>query len=228
MPAAYNGETKIHYEVSGAGPAVLFIPGLGIGIHEMRSLIGPLAQQATVIAVDNRGVGFSDKPDERYSIELMAADAVAVLDAAGIERASVVGYSMGGRIALHLALTHPQRVQRLVLLATGSRITSTRHRRILFAIAPHVPVGPKPRQPAFAFRRQRSASENYDARGRLGEIHAPTLILHGGSDRIAVPALAEELSAGIPSSQLEWYDGGHLSPIVKPTPIAEAIRTFLA
>ena len=228
MPDTYNGRTKIHYEVTGSGPDLLFIPGLGVGVHEMQSLIAPLSEHFTVTAIDNRGVGFSDKPHEDYSIELMAADAVAVLNAAGIDRINVFGYSMGGRVAMELALAHPDRVDRLVLLATGARTTPTLSRRVLFTVAPYLNLGPKPRQPVYAHKLQRAASEGYDARERLHEIDAATLILHGRSDRVALPLLADELHAGIPGSRLEWYDGGHIAPMMRPAPIVESIRTFLA
>jgi 3-oxoadipate enol-lactonase len=227
VPGAYNGNVMIHFEVLGAGPPLLILPGLGVDIRDVRMLVRPLAEARTVVAVDNRGAGLSDKPDEPYSIELMAADAVAVLDAAGIQRASMLGYSMGGRIALEVALSHPERVDKLVLLATGARTLSTWRRELLFAIAPRLPVGPKPRQPASAFRRQRAASQSYDARRRLEEVRAPTLILHGRGDRIAPPILAEELHDGIQTSRLQWYEGGHISPMLKPAPIAESICTFL-
>lgn len=227
MPDAYNGDTLIHYEISGAGPAALFIPGLGVGIREMKPLADALAEHVTVIALDNRGVGLSDKPNTPYTIESMATDAVAVLDAAGIERASIIGYSMGGRIALHLALKHPDRVDRMVLLATGARITATPQRRLLFAIAPYLKFGPPPRQPAYAFKRQRAASEGYDARRDLPRIQASTLILHGRSDRVASPSFAQELAAGIPDARIEWYEGGHMAPMIRPGPIAEVIGAFL-
>lgn len=227
VPDAYNDGVKIHFEVSGAGPALLVLPGLGVGIRDARQLIAPLAESRTVVAVDNRGVGLSDKPNEPYTIELMAADAIAVLDAVGIERASVLGYSMGGRIALHVARTHPERVDRLVLLATGARTISTWSRTVLFAISPYLPIGPKPRQPVFAFRRQRTASQSYDARDRLAEISTPTLILHGRTDRISPPMLGQELHDGIRGSRLEWYDGGHITPVLKPRPIVDAVGAFL-
>jgi len=228
VPDARNDRVTIHYEIAGSGPALLFLPGLGVGIRDMRPLVEPLAEQARVITIDNRGVGRSDKPDEPYSIAQMAADAVAVLDDAGIDRIDVVGYSMGGRIALELGIEHSDRVGRLVLLATGARIVPTVQRRLLFAVAPYLKLGPKPRQPVFAFKRQRDASESYDARARLGEVHAPTLVLQGRTDRVAPPLLGEELHAGIPGSRLEWYDGGHLGPMMRPASIADTIRDFLA
>jgi pimeloyl-ACP methyl ester carboxylesterase len=227
VPDTYNDNVKIHYEISGTGPALLLLPGLGVAVRDTRALITHLAEDRMVVAVDNRGAGLSDKPKQPYTIELMAADANAVLDAAEIQTASVLGYSMGGRIALHFALTHPERVDRLVLLATGARTVPTRSRNLLFAISPHIPLGPKPRQPVSAFKRQRAASEGYDARSRLNELKAPTLIVHGRNDRIAPPRLAEELHQGISNSRLEWYPGGHISPILKPEHIAHAIRAFL-
>jgi pimeloyl-ACP methyl ester carboxylesterase len=190
-------------------------------------MVGALADANTAIVVDNRGAGLSDKPDEPYTIEMMAADAIAVLDAAGISRADVLGYSMGGRIALHPAIAYPDRVGHFALLATGARTIPTWSRKALFAISPHLPIGPKPRQPVYAFKRQRVASQSYDARQRLSEIAAPTLILHGRRDRVAPPVLAEEMHAGIAGSRLEWYDGGHVSPMLKPRLIADAVRTFI-
>lgn len=227
MPDAYHGDVRIHFDVVGEGSALLLLPGLGVDIRDVRMLVQPLAESRMVVAVDNRGAGLSDKPDEPYSIEVMAADAIAVLDATGIERASVLGYSMGGRIALELALAQPERVERLVLLATGARTIPSWRRRLLFAITPHLPVGPRPRQPASAFRRQRAASESYDARRRLQEVHAPTLILHGRADRIAPPILAEELHEGIPASRLEWYEGGHITPLIRPATIVAPASAFL-
>jgi 3-oxoadipate enol-lactonase len=227
VPDAYNGDVKIHFEIAGAGAALLLLPGLSVDIRDMHMLVKPLAEDRTVVAVDNRGAGLSDKPNEPYTIDLMAADAIAVLDATGIDRASILGYSMGGRIALRVALAHPERVNKLVLIATGARTIPTWRRNMLFAISPYIPIGPKPRQPVFAFRRQRAASQSFDTREQLEEVRTPTLILHGRTDRISPPKLAQELHDGIPGSRLQWYDGGHITPILKPRTIAEAVRAFL-
>lgn len=213
MPFAYNGATRLHYQVYGEGPALLFLPGLGVGVREMQPISEALAAHARVITVDNRGVGLSEMPRRPYSIALMAEDAVAVLNAAAVAEAHVLGFSMGGRIAIELALTAPYRVESLVLLATGARWLPRWRRDLFFAVAPYLPIGPKPRQPAYAFRGQRHASEEYDARERLGEVRPRTLVLHGREDRVAPPLLAEELHAGIPSSRLRWYDGGHHAPM---------------
>jgi pimeloyl-ACP methyl ester carboxylesterase len=80
--------------------------------------LAPAFDGFRLIMFDNRGTGRSDKPAAGYSIEAMAADALAVMDAAGIERCSVLGVSMGGMIAQQLALEAPERVERLVLCCT--------------------------------------------------------------------------------------------------------------
>jgi pimeloyl-ACP methyl ester carboxylesterase len=118
--AAVNG-IEIYYESLGSGAPLVMLGGLGLDVSEMGVLTGPLSQRFRVVAVDNRGAGRSAKPPGPYSIEQMAADVTAVLDRLGLPRAHVLGLSMGGRIAMALALACPERVDRLVLVATGPR-----------------------------------------------------------------------------------------------------------
>lgn len=227
MPFARNGGVRIHYEVSGSGLPLLFIPGLGVSIADTAALVTTLAGHAIVIAVDNRGVGLSDKPDEPYSIAVMASDAAAVAEDSTFAPVNVLGYSLGGRIALQLALDRPQLVRRLVLLSTSARMPA-RRRSLMMAFAPFIPIGPKPRQPVYAFRRQRAASEGYDARSRLAEITVPTLVMGGRADAVATPTLSEELHAAITDSRLEWYEGGHRTPMMSGrTTVADTIASFL-
>jgi pimeloyl-ACP methyl ester carboxylesterase len=114
---------RIHYEVTGrrSAPPVLMIQGLGADKHgwDLQRLVFSLRYQ--VIALDNRGAGRSDKPHGEYSIPQMADDAVAVLDELGIDRAHVVGASMGGAIAQVAAVRHPDRVRSLSLVCTACR-----------------------------------------------------------------------------------------------------------
>jgi 3-oxoadipate enol-lactonase len=124
MPYARSSDgVQIHYEVFGrrGAPAVLMIQGLGADKHGWDMQRYVLAVSYRVIAFDNRGAGRSDKPFGNYSLEQMAADAIAVLDDAGIERAHVVGASMGGAIAQIVALVHPERVRSLTLACTACR-----------------------------------------------------------------------------------------------------------
>jgi pimeloyl-ACP methyl ester carboxylesterase len=119
MPYATSSGTRIFWEEAGAGEPLLLIMGLGYS-HEMwhRTLPVVSARYRTIL-FDNRGVGKSDVPPGAYSVAQMAADAAAVLDAAGIARAHVFGVSMGGMIAQEFALNYPERVNRLVLGCTA-------------------------------------------------------------------------------------------------------------
>jgi 3-oxoadipate enol-lactonase len=124
MPYARASDgIRLHYEAWGrrSAPGVLMIQGLGADKHgwDMQRFL--LSMRYHVIALDNRGSGRSDKPFSAYSLEQMADDAIAVLDRLGVERAHVVGASMGGAIAMLLALRHPERVDSLVLVCTAGR-----------------------------------------------------------------------------------------------------------
>lgn len=115
---AYRDDISIAWEETGTGTPLLLIHGLGYGRWGWEPLLPPLAKRFRVILFDNRGIGESSVPPGPYTAESMAADARAVLDAAGVDRAHVVGTSLGGMIAQELALGFPERVDRLVLIAT--------------------------------------------------------------------------------------------------------------
>ena len=118
MAFTRNGSTRLHYESTGDGPPVLLVMGLGISATGWWRTVPVLAERFRVIAFDNRGVGRSDHPPGPYTVAEMAADALAVLEAAGEERAHVYGISLGGMIAQTVALEAPERVRGLVLGAT--------------------------------------------------------------------------------------------------------------
>jgi 3-oxoadipate enol-lactonase len=124
MPFAVADDgVRLHYEVIGrpGGEPLLMIQGLGTdksGWHLQRLALAPFYR---TIALDNRGAGRSDKPLGTYSLEQMADDAIRVLDAVGVERAHVMGASMGGAIAQLIALRHPERLRSLVLACTACR-----------------------------------------------------------------------------------------------------------
>jgi 3-oxoadipate enol-lactonase len=129
MPFAIAADgTRIHYEVTGITKRapVLLVQGLGGEKNSWNLQRAALALRHRTIAFDNRGAGRSDKPDGKYNLEEMADDAIAVLDAAGIENAHVVGLSMGGAISQIIALKHPNRVRSLTLVATACRIHAWR------------------------------------------------------------------------------------------------------
>jgi 3-oxoadipate enol-lactonase len=111
---------RIYYDESGTGPPLLLIPGWG---GDRRGCLIWLAEAFApyfrVVAMDNRDAGESDPETTYYTLADMAGDAVGLLEALGIDRSHVLGHSMGAAIALQLALNHPTRVDRLVLLSPG-------------------------------------------------------------------------------------------------------------
>ena len=103
----------------GQGSPLLMIPGLGSSRSVYAPIVPLLSERHRVIVFDPRGIGDSQVTDGPYTMAQLAADAVSVLDAAGEDAAAVFGASMGGMVAQHTALDHPERVARLVLACTG-------------------------------------------------------------------------------------------------------------
>jgi 3-oxoadipate enol-lactonase len=116
---ADNGGVRLAYETRGSGAPLLMIHGLGYDRYGWGPLPDLLAHDFTVVVFDNRGVGDSDVPEGPYAVSQMVEDAAAVLDDAGIERAHVLGVSLGGYIAQEFALVHPDRLDKLVLASTA-------------------------------------------------------------------------------------------------------------
>jgi pimeloyl-ACP methyl ester carboxylesterase len=214
VPTAQVNGITMYYEQRGAGEPLLLINGLGADITLLTPVITWFARSYQVVAFDNRGAGRTDQPDTPYTIGLMARDTAALMDVLSLERANVLGISMGGRIALELALSYPARVGRLVLVSTSAagrgKVTMSWPMRLLLPLKWTGLLRGKYPQPRYAHMRQRQASVNYDATSRLGHIRAPTLILHGRRDKSMPVDLAERMHAGIPGSQIEIFSGGHM------------------
>jgi pimeloyl-ACP methyl ester carboxylesterase len=191
-----------------------------------------LAANHRVLTVDNRGAGGTgDVVGAPYTVEMMAADCLAVLDAAGEGQAHVVGLSMGGLMAQEIALTHPERVSSLTLMATHpgtahgvwpseviaflqSRATMTpeesREASIPFNYAPT--TSRQRIEQDWAMRAVGTAGPvGYAAQGgtalwsgyeRLPSLAVRTLVMHGEGDRLVVPANGEKLAAAVPDAKL--------------------------
>ena len=162
MPLIEHADASIYWESRGRGEPLLLVMGLGVTLEGWSRLGPPLAERYRTILFDNRGTGRSSVPPGPYTIETMAADAAAVLDAAGIERSHVFGISMGGMIAQEFALTWPDRVASLILgctapggrdavpadrevvAALGARQTLTRE-QAMWAMAPYIYDASTPR-----------------------------------------------------------------------------------
>lgn len=109
---------SLHYTCSGAGEPVLLISGLGASAEMWARQTSAFESKHTVVRFDNRGAGRSGAPEGPYSIQVMAAEAVQLLDALDIPAAHVVGASMGGMIAQEVAIQYPDKALSLTLIAT--------------------------------------------------------------------------------------------------------------
>jgi pimeloyl-ACP methyl ester carboxylesterase len=120
MPFAKRAGLRLHWELSGdaRAPTIFLVRGLSRSSRYWYDLRPILEKSYRVLVMDNRGVGKSDAPRPGFSTIDMAEDCAAVLEDAGVERATVFGISLGGMVVQHLALRHPHRVERLVLGAT--------------------------------------------------------------------------------------------------------------
>jgi len=114
-----NG-VELYYEMTGAGPHLVLIEGLGVSTWIWEKQVSALSKHFTTMVYDNRGVGKSEKPAGPYSISLMADDLAALLDSLKLSPAHILGISMGGFIAQDFALRYPAKVDRLILVATSA------------------------------------------------------------------------------------------------------------
>lgn len=113
---------ELAVEVRGAGPALLCIHGFGGAKEDFADHVDDLAARATVVLIDLRGHGDSGGPDDpaAYSLDLCAADVLAVADALGLERFRLLGHSMGGMVVRRVALAAPDRVEAVVFMSTAA------------------------------------------------------------------------------------------------------------
>lgn len=142
MPRINVGELSLNFEEKGEGPAFLFIPGLVGLLNAWEFQIAEFSKRYRCIAFDHRGAGDSDKPKDAYATALIARDAVALLDALGIDKAHVAGTSTGGCVLQNLAIDHPERLRCCIFSNTWvkadeyiTRVQLTR-KRIALAYGP--------------------------------------------------------------------------------------------
>jgi pimeloyl-ACP methyl ester carboxylesterase len=240
MPYVPSGGVQIYWEethpIDQTHPTdpVLLIMGLGATLEWWYRIRPELTPRYRTILFDNRGVGRSEVPPPPYSIAQMADDAAAVIDAAGVPRAHIVGLSMGGYIAQELVLRHPTRVRSLVLGCTScggrdavpadkevrqaltARATMSREEAMRL-MAPYTFDESTPREQLegeFAIRLQTTVpNEGFFAQlqairewpgtlPRLPQIAAPTLVMHGETDRLVPPENGRIIAAAIPGARL--------------------------
>ncbi len=239
-----NQGIMIYWDELGSGEPLLLICGLGTTSHLWHRSRPLFANRFRTIALDNRGVGRSDAPAGTYTIASMAADAIAVLDAAQAERAHILGVSLGGMIAQELALRYPQRVRSLILGCTAAGEPTGPHavhpdpgvllalmrqgmsieesnalfRPLLYAaqtpserIDADMAIRTRWPPSAQGYMGQLQGVAGWDAYSRLGDIRAPTLVIHGENDRLIPCANARILTGRIARAQLALIpEAGHV------------------
>jgi 3-oxoadipate enol-lactonase len=247
--------TPLATRAGGTGAPLLLLAGQASSHSWWNGVRADFEAYRTTVAMDWRGTGASGAPDVPYSTSGFAADAVAVLDELGFERADVYGTSMGGRVAQLLAAHHPHRVRRLVLGCTSpggsrgvERSTAVRralstpdaaaNRRALLELM-YTPqwlerhpgpywVLPDPGMPPHARREHLRASAHHDSWDALPRITAPTLVLHGDADELNPFANAPLLVERIPRAQLRAIPGARHAYFEERRDLAGgAVREFL-
>ena len=200
---------RIAMQVVGEGPPLLLINGMTRPMQSWEPFTRELTGR-TIITFDAPGVGGSPTAVLPLSIAGHAAVAVAVLDAAGLADADVLGFSHGGAVAQQLARDVPDRVRRLVLVATSCGVCATpsRGRAILRSLQ-------TPADSAWQFADalgvlwQSLAISSWSSISFLGAISAPTLVVCGTSDRVVPPANSRVLAGRIPGAFLVMLPAGH-------------------
>jgi poly(3-hydroxyoctanoate) depolymerase len=201
---------RIAMRVQGEGKPLLLINGMTRPLRSWDPFIGALHGR-TVVSFDAPGVGGSPTPRRPVSIPALAAVAVAVLDAAGLDDVDVVGFSHGGAVAQQLAKDLPARVRRLVLVSTSCGVGSTpgSRRAILSGLRRPVGDNPWPLPHPLGVLWHSLAVSSWSSIPFLGAIQAPTLIVCGSRDRVVPPTNSRVLAGRIPDASLVILPGGH-------------------
>lgn len=254
MAFAHNQNIRLNWREDGAGAPLLLLNSAGCTLS-MWDAVVPHFKGFRVLRMDARGHGRSDLPPGDYSLEQLAADALAVLDAAGVNEAAICGLSIGGMTAMSLGLDAPERVSALVLACTSAamdpagwnaRVTTVRGKGMA-AIADAV------MQRFFSeeFRRDHAAEveiirahflalnpQGYSGccaairdmalLDRIAQITAPTLIVAGSKD-VATPfeGHGSEIQKQISQAAVEMMPAAHIAPVEMPEAFAAIVTDFL-
>lgn len=246
---------ELHHQIHGEGPPLVLLHGAFMTIEtNWATSLGELAKYNKVIAVELQGHGRTADRNGELGYETMADDVAGLLDKLGIEKASVMGYSMGGNVALQMALRHPDRVDRIVAvsaaasdkgLALGHKEMVQRLTADMFTGAPMVAeyqkLSPKPDFPALVDKIKQLELKPFDWTAELAKVEAPVLLVAGDADVVTLGHLADMHAAlgghangdinGPSRSQLLVLSGtthmGILADPAKAQQVAAAANVFL-
>ncbi|KUO14681.1 alpha/beta fold hydrolase [Streptomyces dysideae] len=235
----------------GDGTPLVFVHGWTADRHRWDHQVAHFAGNRRVIRLDLRGHGESGGAGVR-TIEELATDVLALLDHLKIERCVLIGHSMGGMIAQTIALTHPDRVDRLVLVNSIGKMAYSRGRGLLMAVSTLAPFklfvaaniqrAFAPGSPREVVREYIRASADtprevvmtlygamraFDVLDRVGEIRVPTLMVHGYHDIQLPVGQMLRMAKAYPDAVVRIIDAGHELPVEKPEELTGAIAHFL-
>jgi 3-oxoadipate enol-lactonase len=258
MPQIDANGIAMRYQLEGPAdaPVVLFSNSLGTRLEMWDAQMPALTQRFRALRYDSRGHGESAAPEAPYTIELLAADALGLLDALDVERAHFCGLSMGGMVGQALGARHGDRLISLTLCSTACymepkhlwderiKVASEQGMAALadavverwftpeFRAEPSILVE-RVRQmilttPAQGYAACCAAIRDMDLREAIGAIRVPTQIIVGADDPATPPARAEEIHERIPNSRLEVIpDAAHLLNIEQDVAFDASLRAFL-
>ena len=258
MPFATSHGARIYWRLDGAAdkPVLVLLNSIGLDLSLYDLAVPHLTPDFRLLRLDTRGHGASDAPAGDYSLDLLADDVLAVMDAAGVAKASICGTSLGAMTAMALAPRAPERIEALVLACTSPAMDpSTWDQRLALIRAEGLGAIVEAVLGRFFsddFRARRpdvidtvragilaqspdgycgcgAAIRDMALLGRLSAITAPTLVLTGAKD-VATPfeGHGDRIVAAIPGARHAVVEGAHLPSLEAPVAFAGAVRGFLA
>lgn len=256
MPIATSNGRRLNYELQGNGDAVLmFASSLGTSLELWDRQTEALAPHFQVLRYDYRGHGRSFPSGEAASVADFAADALAVMDAAGVGRAHFIGLSLGGMIGQHLALHAPGRLLSLTLCATAAYLPppdaweQRARNAVVQGMAPFIEISrgrwftphllasaPDVAEGALAqlahvdpasYAVACRVIRDFDLRSRVSEIRLPVQLIAGEQDPSTPPAALEGLRAEIPGATMTILSpAAHLLNLERPDEVSRLIASF--
>ncbi|MBT2418965.1 alpha/beta fold hydrolase [Streptomyces sp. ISL-22] len=230
---------------------LVFVHGWTANRHRWDHQTAHFAGKRRVVRLDLRGHGESSGAGARM-IDDLAKDVLVLLDHLEIERFVVVGHSMGGMIAQTIALSHPERVERMVLVNSIGRMAYSRGRALLMAASTLAPfklfvaaniqrafAPGYPREEIREYIRASAATPRevvmtlygamraFDVLDRVGDIHTPTLMVHGYHDIQLPVSQMLRMAKAYPDAVIRILDAGHELPVEKPAELTAALDRFL-
>lgn len=242
---------RLQFRMRGEGPPLLMLHGWGGSSLSFMGAASALEQRFRILAPDLPGFGFSEAPREAWGSADYARAVASLPAAAGFEAVDVIGHSFGGKVALALAQDNPERVKRLVIVASPivrlPAEADARRRSLGFTLVRGAArIMPRAlRERALGWARERFGSADYRAAGplrptlvrvvnedwgpALAAIRAPVLLVWGENDTEVPLAVAQEARERLPQAELVVIEGaGHFPFLDKQDAFVEAVTRFLA